>query len=108
MGDDQGRLLVRDRDVDAGEAARREVADRGLERAGLDRQALVGVGVVEAERGQRGRLHRGRAAVVDRPAEDGQAPQRHGPTPPSRSAVIRTTTPGGGLSIGGNFTSGPR
>ena len=31
-----------------------------------------------------------------------------GPTPPMRSTEIRSTWPGGGLSIGGNFTSGPR
>ena len=31
-----------------------------------------------------------------------------GPTPPMRSTEIRSTWPGGGLSIGGNLTSGPR
>jgi hypothetical protein len=32
----------------------------------------------------------------------------HGPTPPTRSTLMRMTCPGGGLSIGGNLTSGPR
>jgi molybdopterin-guanine dinucleotide biosynthesis protein A len=31
-----------------------------------------------------------------------------GPTPPTRSTAMRSTTPGGGSSMGGNFTSGPR
>ena len=31
-----------------------------------------------------------------------------GPTPPTRSTAIRIRTPGGGSSIGGNCTSGPR
>jgi len=32
----------------------------------------------------------------------------HGPTPPRRSTVMRVTYPGGGLSMGGNLTPGPR
>ncbi|GAB2806210.1 hypothetical protein GCM10027200_02350 [Lentzea nigeriaca] len=31
-----------------------------------------------------------------------------GPTPATRSTLMRVTKPGGGLSNGGNFTSGPR
>ena len=82
--------------------------DRLGEVLGRDGHALVDVRAVEAGRGERRVLHRGRAAVIDRPAEDAQAAQAHGPTPPSRSAAMWTTTPGGGSSIGGNFTSGPR
>lgn len=37
--------------------------------------------------------------------EGGQSVQ--GPTPPMRSAVMRITCPGGGSSMGGNFTPGP-
>ena len=33
---------------------------------------------------------------------------RQGPAPANRSGVIRMMKPGGGWSIGGNFTSGPR
>ena len=31
-----------------------------------------------------------------------------GPTPPMRSTAMRVTYPGGGLSMGGNLTFGPR
>jgi SAM-dependent methyltransferase len=34
--------------------------------------------------------------------------ETQGPTPATRSTLMRVTKPGGGLSNGGNFTSGPR
>lgn len=34
--------------------------------------------------------------------------EAQGPTPATRSTLMRVTNPGGGFSIGGNFTSGPR
>src|SRR4051794_20167916 len=107
-GEIERRLLVRDRHVDAEEAGGRQAPDRLVERLGLDRDRLVGELAVEPGRRERGVLHGGRAAVGARPAEAAEAPQAHGPTPPSRSAVMRTTTPGGGSSIRGNFTSAPR
>ena len=33
--------------------------------------------------------------------------EAQGPMPPTRTGVIRVTTPGGGSGIGGNFTPGP-
>ena len=36
-----------------------------------------------------------------------RAHEAHGPTPPIRSTVMCVMYPGGGLSIGGNLTSGP-
>src|SRR3954453_772716 len=107
-GDGERRLLVGDRHVEADEPRRRHRRDGLGERVRLDRDRLVGELAVEPDRGERGVLHRRRAAVGDRPADDREAPQAHGPTPPSRSGTIRTTTPGGGSSIGGNFTSAPR
>jgi SAM-dependent methyltransferase len=37
-----------------------------------------------------------------------EAYEAQGPTPATRSTSMRVTKPGGGLSNGGNFTSGPR
>src|SRR3954452_3947357 len=101
-------LFVRDRHVDAGEAIPRQPADSLGEGLRRDRDRLVGVLAVEPERLQRRGLHRGRAAVDGRPAEDGPPLQAHRSTPPSRSGTMCTTTPRGGSSIGGNFTSAPR
>jgi hypothetical protein len=40
--------------------------------------------------------------------ESGAVQPAQGPTPPTRSTAMRRRTPGGGSSIGGNRTSGPR
>ena len=70
------------------------------EELGRDRQALVAP-AVEPDRAQRGVVHRRRAAVGDRPAEDAEPGQAQGPTPPRRSTAMCTTTPGGGRPSAG-------
>ena len=89
--------------IDAGKALQKmsdAVAARGAE--------VLGGQII-----RRDKLDEGVADFVDRVLQVtstavSAAHSCHGPTPVSLSTVMRTTDPGGGSSIGGNFTSGPR
>ena len=84
VGQRERRLLVRDRHVRAAVARRRQRAHRLLEQLGRDRQ--LHVAPVEPERLERRVVHRRRAAVRDRVAEDaGERQQSVGDCPPCRS-----------------------
>ena len=108
VGQRERRLLVRDRDVGAGEARAGQGAHGLGEELGRRPAGAGSASRSSPTAAQRGVVHRRRAAVGDRPAEDAEPGQAQGPTPPRRSTAMCTTTPGGGSSIGGNFTSGPR
>ena len=71
-------LLVRDRDVRARGSRRRQRPDGLGQQLGRDRQELVAPRGRQPERLQRRVVHRGRAAVGDRPAEDAGRLRRTG------------------------------
>ena len=78
--------LVRDRDVDASKAGRRQRQHRLVEELGRHRQQLVMPAVGEPHGLQRGVLDRRRAAVRDRPAEH---PSRSTPAQPAAFKACR-------------------
>ncbi len=72
VGDGERRELVRDGDVDAGEALTRERADELVEALRSDLDRLVAPLAFKAEVGESGAVHRGRARMRDRLPEDGE------------------------------------
>ena len=77
-----------------------------------DAVAARGAEVLGGQLIRRDKLDEGVADFVDRVLQVTStrlsAQSCHGPTPVILSTVMRTTEPGGGSSMGGNFTSGPR
>ena len=76
VGDAQRGRFVRDRHVRADESGLRKRAYGLVEELGRDREPLVAE-PLQAERGERGLVHRRRAAVSDRPAEDAETAGAH-------------------------------